>query len=164
LLLEGRYWIESGHCYAASSNPDRLGSQTANELFSVVACASDERVDYTDELNSIRKNADISVAYRHLHVTGQPYRSRPNRKQPPTAISGSNPDRSATEPANLLSGLACVANEASFTGLSAHKTTTMSRTIGLQIRPAWALSPRFLRAMIVEWLFPMQFDKTPAGS
>jgi len=42
---------------------------------------------------------------------------------------------------------------------SAHKTTTMRRTIRLQIRQMRALSGRFLRAMIVEWLFPMHFDK-----
>jgi hypothetical protein len=39
----------------------------------------------------------------------------------------------------------------------------MRRTIRHQIRSVPALSADFLRAMIVEWLFPMHFDKVSAG-
>ena len=124
--------------------------------------ASDERVHYTDGLNSIRKSADISGAYRQLHVTGQTYRSRPNRKQPPTAISGSNPDRSATEPANFLSGLEGIANKSVFPDPFAPKTTTMRRTNRLKFRSIRALSARFLRTMIRQWLFPMHINETLA--
>ena len=67
--------------------------------------------------------------------------------------------RTASEAANFLSGSACVANDADFAGFSSHKTTTMRRTIRLQIRSDRALSARFLRATIVEWLFPMHIDK-----
>ena len=59
----------------------------------------------------------------------------------------------------LPSGGACVANDADFTGLSAHNTTTMRRTIRHQIRPARALSGRFLRAMIVEWFSLAKLDE-----
>ena len=69
---------------------------------------------------------------------------------------------SATQSANFLSGHEWVAGDAHFTGFSVRKTTTMRRTIRLQIRPMRALSGRFLRAMIVEWLFPMNFDKAPS--
>jgi hypothetical protein len=68
---------------------------------------------------------------------------------------------SASEAANFFSGRTCVANDADFTGVSSHKTTTMRRTIRLQIRSVRALSARFLGAMIVEWLFPMLIDKMP---
>jgi len=37
----------------------------------------------------------------------------------------------------------------------------MRRTIRLQIRSVRALLARFLRAMIVEWVFPMLIDKMP---
>ena len=40
-------------------------------------------------------------------------------------------------------------------GAKAHETTTMRRTNRLPIRRVRRLSPRFLRAMIVEWSFPM---------
>ena len=76
-----------------------------------------------------------------------------------TATVGSNPILSASEPANFLSGHACVAHNGHLMGSSARKTTTMRRTIRLQIRSVRALSARFLRAMIVEWLFPMHLDK-----
>ena len=65
----------------------------------------------------------------------------------------------ATEPANFLSGLTRISIEALFPGKFTRKTTTMRRTIRLQIRLVRALSGRFLRAMIVEWLFPMHFVK-----
>ena len=68
----------------------------------------------------------------------------------------------ASEAANSLSGLAGLANIAYFTGLSVHKTTTMRRTNRLQIRSVRALSARFLRAMIGEWLFPMHTAKIAA--
>ncbi len=68
----------------------------------------------------------------------------------------------ASEAANFLSKVACVANDAHFTGLSAHKTTIMRRTIRVQIRSVRVLSGRFLRAVIAEWLFPMHFVKVPA--
>lgn len=38
----------------------------------------------------------------------------------------------------------------------------MRRTIRLWIRHFRPLSARFLRALIVEWLFPMHLDKTLA--
>jgi len=50
--------------------------------------------------------------------------------------------------------------KARFPGLSSRKTTTMRRTNRLQNRPTRALSARFLRAPIVEWLFPMHLGKT----
>ena len=68
----------------------------------------------------------------------------------------------ASEARELFSGRECAANNAHFTGLSACKTTTMRRTIWLQIRPMQALLARFLPAMIVEWLFSMQIDEVPA--
>jgi len=64
--------------------------------------------------------------------------------------------------ANFFSKRRCVASEARFTGFIAPKRTTMWRTNGLSIRQIAGLSARFLQAMIVEWLFPMQIRKTPA--
>lgn len=79
-----------------------------------------------------------------------------------TATLGSYVYLPASEPANFLSGLACVANEARFPGTFVQKTTTMRRTNRLQNRQVWAFSSRFLRAMIGEWLFPMHIAEMPA--
>ena len=68
----------------------------------------------------------------------------------------------ASEAANLLSRGRCAASEAHFTGAFARKSTTMRRTKRLSDRPFEGLPGPFLRAMIVEWLFPMHFDRTMA--
>ena len=78
-----------------------------------------------------------------------------------TATAGSNPALSASEADYFLSGRACVANDAHFTGSFTRRTTIMRRTNRLSIRPR-GISARFLRATIVEWLFPMHIDKSPA--
>jgi hypothetical protein len=144
-------------CRQFESRP--VGSQTAKKLFSGIVCASNACVDFIVWSNSIPKSVDISEAYRHLRFAGPTYRSGLNRKQPPTAISGSSPDRSASEAANFLSGHESVVNNVHFTGDLARKTTTMRRTNRLQIRSVRTLSARFLRAMIGEWLFPMHTAK-----
>jgi hypothetical protein len=79
-----------------------------------------------------------------------------------TATAGSNPALSAKQSANLFSGRVSFVNKARFPGVLAPKITTMRRTIRLSIRPIRGLSTLFLRAMIVEWLFPMHIDEMPA--
>ena len=77
-----------------------------------------------------------------------------------TATAGSNPALSASELDNFLSGRRAVANEAHFTASFGQKTTTMRRTNRHLFRSIRRLSARILRAMIVEWWFPMHLDKT----
>lgn len=66
----------------------------------------------------------------------------------------------AIKSANFFSGAPGPGEKARFTGLFARKTTTMRRTNRPKIRPLRSLSAHFLRAPIVEWLFPMHLGKT----
>jgi hypothetical protein len=53
-------------------------------------------------------------------------------------------------------------NEADFAGANSGKSTTKTLDFRAPIQPVRALSARFLRAMIVEWWFPMHLNKAPA--
>ena len=70
--------------------------------------------------------------------------------------------RTAIQSANLLSEALSPGEKARNPGTNAHETATMRRTNRLSIRPVRRLSAPFLRATIVEWLFPMHIERTLA--
>ncbi len=76
---------------------------------------------------------------------------------------GSNPVLSASEPDNFFSGHRRDSKEAHFAGSFVEKTTTMRRTNRHLFRPVRALSARFLRPMIRQWLFPMHIEEMLAS-
>jgi len=75
------------------------------------------------------------------------------------ATIGSNPVFPASEADNFFSGRPAIADKAQFAGVFVPKTTTMRRTNRDLFRPIRRLSVPILRAMIVEWWFPMHVDE-----
>jgi hypothetical protein len=79
-----------------------------------------------------------------------------------TATVGSNACLPAIQSANFFSAAEWIAKESHFPGPFARKTSPKRPQFRGSFRPIRRLSRRFLRAMIVAWLFPMHVDKMPS--